>query len=139
MRAFRLWAPVVAYMAAIFSVSSLPDVSIPGGGDKPWHAVAYFGLVVTVVRAIAGGMPRRIGLRTAALAAAIAVAYAATDEMHQMFVPGRSADVADLIADAVGVCVGTAACWAWGIIAQGRPNARRNARRGVRRSSRDEL
>jgi len=104
-------------MAAIFYVSSLSQLSIPAGGDKPWHAVAYFGLAIVVVRAIAGGLPRRILGRTAGLTIAIAVTYAVTDEIHQMFVPGRSAEVADLIADTIGVCGGTAACWAWGIIA----------------------
>ncbi len=105
-------------MAAIFYVSSLPQPPIPAGGDKPWHAVAYFGLAVLAVRAIAGGLPRRIAAPTAGLAIAVAVTYAVTDETHQMFVPGRSADAADLIADAIGACAGTAACWAWGIIAQ---------------------
>lgn len=112
-----LWAPVIVYMAAIFAVSSMPQPPLPAGGDKPWHAIAYFGFAVVVVRAVAGGLPRQIDWRTAALAIAIAVTYAVTDEMHQWFVPGRSADVADLIADAIGVCTGTAACWAWGIIA----------------------
>jgi VanZ family protein len=115
---FGLWAPVVLYMAAIFCVSSLPQVPIPPGADKPWHAIAYLGLAVVVVRAVAGGLPRRVDRRIASLAIAMAVGYAVTDEVHQMFVPGRTADVADLIADTAGALAGTAACWAWGIIAQ---------------------
>ncbi|MBI3046680.1 MAG: VanZ family protein [Acidobacteria bacterium] len=103
-------------MAAIFYVSSLPQPPTPPGSDKPWHAVAYFGLAVVVVRAVIGGLPRRLCLRTAGVAIAIAVAYAASDEFHQTFVPGRSADLNDLIADTVGVFAGTAACWAWGAI-----------------------
>lgn len=105
-------------MGAIFYVSSLPQPPIPIGGDKPWHAIAYFGFAVVVVRAVAGGLPRRIGLRAAGLAIALAVSYAVTDEMHQRFVPGRSADVQDLVADTIGVLAATGACWAWGIIAQ---------------------
>ena len=114
----RLWAPVVLYMAAIFYVSSLPQPPMPPSPDKPWHAIAYLGFAVVVVRAIAGGLPRRVDGRIAGLAIAIAVTYAATDEVHQLFVPGRSADVADWIADTAGALMGTAACWAWGIIAQ---------------------
>jgi VanZ family protein len=102
-------------MAAIFSMSSLPQPPIPSGGDKPWHTIAYFGLAVLLVRAIAGGLPCRILPRIAGLAIAIAVTYAVTDEIHQMFVPGRSADVGDLIADTIGVCAATAVCWAWGV------------------------
>lgn len=105
-------------MAAIFYVSSRPQVPIPLGADKPWHAIAYFGFAVVAVRAVAGGLPRRVDGRIAGLAIAIAVAYAVTDEVHQLFVPGRSADVADWIADTAGALMGTAACWAWGIIAQ---------------------
>lgn len=114
----RLWAPVVLYMAAIFYVSSLPQPPMPPGPDKPWHTLAYFGFALVTVRASAGGLPRRIDARTAGLAIVLAVTYAVTDEIHQWFVPGRSADVRDLIADAIGVLAGTAACRAWGIIAQ---------------------
>lgn len=103
-------------MGAIFYVSSLSQPPVPTGGDKPWHAAAYFGLAVTVARAVVGGLPRRIDLRTAVSAIAIAAAYAVSDELHQMFVPGRFADAKDLVADVTGVLAGTSACWAWGLI-----------------------
>ena len=103
-------------MAAIFYVSSLSVVPIPAGTDKPWHALAYFGLAVVVLRALAGGLPRRIDTRTAVHATLMAIGYAFTDEFHQMFVPGRSADLRDIGADAIGVVAGTIVCWAWGII-----------------------
>src|SRR5262245_20197240 len=101
-------------MAAIFYVSSLSVVQIPAGTDKPWHALAYCGLAVLVVRALAGGLPRRIDRGIALSALLIAIGYAFTDEFHQMFVPGRSADLRDIVADAIGVAAGTIACWAWG-------------------------
>jgi hypothetical protein len=113
---FSLWAPVVIYMGAIFSVSSIPGPPIPGGSDKSLHVLAYLGLAVVVVRALAGGLPRRIGLGIAATALLITIGYGATDEVHQLFVPGRSGEVGDLMADAGGALVGTIACWAWGII-----------------------
>ena len=109
--------PVVAYMAAIFYSSSLSQPPIPGGSDKPLHALAYFGLAVLVARAVAGGLPPRLTIRAAAAVVAIGCGYGITDEVHQMFVGGRTADWRDLVADAVGVLAGTAACWAWGIIA----------------------
>ena len=37
----------------------------------------------------------------------IGLVYAATDEIHQSFVPGRSPDAADWVADALGVVVGS--------------------------------
>jgi VanZ family protein len=116
LRRFRLWGAVVLYMAVIFYVSGLSDPPVPSGTDKSLHGLTYLGLVIVVVRAVVGGLPRRIDMRVAIIAFLITVAYAATDEVHQMFVPGRTADVFDLVADAGGAILGTAACWAWGII-----------------------
>ncbi len=39
-------------------------------------------------------------------AAAIGIAYAVTDEVHQAFVPGRQGAVRDVLIDAVGVLIG---------------------------------
>jgi VanZ family protein len=36
----------------------------------------------------------------------IAALYAATDEYHQIFVPGRSATVSDVLIDSMGACAG---------------------------------
>jgi VanZ family protein len=113
-RALLLWLPVISYMAAIFYVSSLPQPPDPPGGDKPWHILAYLGLDVVTVRAVAGGVSAPIDARVAALATAIAIGYGATDELHQAFVPGRSAELADLAADATGVIAGTGLCWMLG-------------------------
>ena len=122
-RALRLWAPVAAYMAAIFNVSSLPQPLVPPGGDKPWHLLAYLGLGVLTVRAVARGLGAWISWRAAVIAAAIAVGYAVTDEVHQMFVPGRSAQLSDLLADTMGVVAGVSLCWLWGVVAGQRPEA----------------
>jgi VanZ family protein len=104
-------------MALIFYVSSLHEAPLPQGvSDKSAHWLGYTGFSVTIVRALAGGLPRRISMRTAMVAVVIAVAYGASDEFHQMFVAGRSAELADLAADALGAVAGAAACWAWGII-----------------------
>ena len=127
-RALLLWAPVAVYMAAIFYVSSLPQPTVPPGGDKPWHLLAYFGLGVLTIRAVAGGLPASIQWRVAAIATAIAVGYAATDELHQMYVPGRSAELTDLLADAIGVVLGTSICWAWGLVPRKSQGARHKAR-----------
>jgi VanZ family protein len=122
-RALRLWGPVAAYMAAIFYVSSLPQPLVPPGGDKPWHLLAYLGMGVLTARAVAGGLGAWISWRAAVIAAAIALSYAVTDEVHQMFVPGRSAQLSDLIADAMGVVAGVSLIWLWGVVAGQRPEA----------------
>ena len=104
-------------MAAIFYVSSLHQAPLPPGvSDKPAHAFGYMGLGFVLARALAGGLPPHITLRDLSIGLAIAVAYSASDEFHQRFVPGRSAELADLYADAIGSAIALIACWAWGII-----------------------
>jgi len=104
-------------MAAIFVVSGIPGDSLPSNvPTTPGHGIAYAGLAVLVVRALVGGLPRRVGAGAAVLAVLIAVAYGVTDEFHQRFVPGRFADLNDLATDAAGAATGAAACWAWGIL-----------------------
>jgi VanZ family protein len=110
-------------MAAIFYVSSLPQPLVPPGGDKPWHLLAYLGLGVLTLRAVAGGLGAWISWRAAVVAVAIAIGYAVTDELHQMFVPGRSAELNDLLADAMGVVAGASLVWLWGLVARQRPEA----------------
>ena len=45
----------------------------------------------------------------------IAALYAASDEIHQLFVPGRSGQLSDVILDSAGALAGVAAftvlCW----------------------------
>ncbi|MGN0777572.1 MAG: VanZ family protein [Aristaeellaceae bacterium] len=42
----------------------------------------------------------------------IAVVYAATDELHQFFIGGRSSQFTDVLVDAFGALLGVAAAWA---------------------------
>ncbi len=126
-----LWTPVVVYMGAIFFASSLSNPPVPTNSDKSLHWLAYLGLAVLVVRALAGGLPRRIGIGVALTAVVIAVAYGATDEVHQMFVPGRTADIFDLVADSFGAIAGTIICWVWGYKAQSTRLKAQGASRGV--------
>ena len=44
--------------------------------------------------------------RTAVLSWGIGTVYAATDEIHQLFVPGRSGQVSDVLLDSSGVATG---------------------------------
>ena len=118
------WGPVLIYMAAIFYLSSLHQPPLPPGvSDKPAHAVGYLGFGAVIARALAGGLPPRITLGQALIGLAIASGYGVTDELHQLFVPGRSADIADWFSDTVGSAIGLFGCWAWGIISRNRRTA----------------
>jgi VanZ family protein len=106
-------------MAAIFYVSSLQQPPLPPGiSDKPAHAFGYFGFGLFIARALAGGLPPRITLRQAIVGLVFASFYGVTDEVHQRFVPGRSAEVFDWVSDAIGSAVSLFGCWAWSILSR---------------------
>ena len=120
-----LWGPVVAYMALIFALSAMSSPPSPGPiNDKVLHFGFYGGLAAVTLRATAGGRLAGLTWTAAAAAWAIATAYGVTDEFHQRFVPYRSADVADLVADSLGAAVAVGVLGASGIIARSRGPAR---------------
>jgi VanZ family protein len=95
---------VVLYMAAIFIASAMPSPTGPPGlmPDKVLHALAYAGLAVLLVRAMAGGLAGPVTWPIAVWAVVIAGAYGITDEIHQAFVPTRDPNAFDLLADVIG-------------------------------------
>ena len=71
---------------------------------KAAHMTEYAILGLLFVPVV-GGRPGD-GRRVYSLAFLLAVCYAATDEVHQIFVPGRSGQVSDVCVDAAGVLLG---------------------------------
>jgi VanZ family protein len=105
-----LWLPPVAYMMIIFGLSAqskpLP-VLTEHVWDKLLHTTEYAGLGLLFCRALVG---EGFGWLAAALVAVLAASlYGASDEWHQYYVPMRSADVHDWIADKIGAAIGTVA------------------------------
>jgi VanZ family protein len=116
-------------MAAIFYLSSLHQAPLPPGmPDKPAHAFGYMGFGFVIGRALAGGLPPRITLKGVLIGLAIAVAYGVSDEFHQCFVSGRTAELGDLYADATGSGIALMVCWAWGILSPVSGSRRRQSR-----------
>lgn len=69
--------------------------------DKLVHGLVYATLGWLLRR------PMRLqGARALAVALGLTIAWGLCDEVHQSFVPGRFADVMDLLADAVGGAIG---------------------------------
>jgi VanZ family protein len=99
-----LWLPVALDAALIFFLSSIPRLPSPPGpfSDKHFHFASYALLAALLVRALASARLRNVTGRIAAGAILLAALYGVTDEIHQMFVPGRSADAYDLLADTLG-------------------------------------
>ena len=111
MRLLYLWGPVLAHMALIFAASSRSDTSaVPSTiPDKFVHFAVYALLGALLLRAVAGG--RRSGVTWSGVLASIVVAtlYGITDEWHQSFVPGRTPDAMDVVADLAGASAGAVA------------------------------
>jgi VanZ family protein len=125
-RALVLWGPVALYALAIFVESSISHVpAFPSGfTDKDGHGLLYAGLAVIVLRAASGARWDGLTYRTAAAAVAFAAIYGITDEFHQWFVPGRTADVYDWIADCTGAIAGVVLVLLVGRVAKARWNRR---------------
>jgi VanZ family protein len=113
----NLWAPVIAYMAMLFGFSSLSTLPSPPGDFSFYdvHLAAYAGLAIVTTRATANGV-RDVSWRAVVAAIVISSLYGVSDEYHQRFVPGRSFDVFDMLADTIGSIVGASAVGAWSII-----------------------
>ncbi len=99
--ALRLWLPVAAWAALIFALSSVPDL---GTGLGSWD-LALRKLAHTGEYAVLGALLLR-ALRRPLPAAGLAIAYAASDEVHQTFVVGRQGQPLDVLIDAAGVLAG---------------------------------
>ena len=119
------WGPAVCLMVLIFVVSSLSSPPDPPGPDVSAHALAYAALAVLVLRGLANARWQDVTFGLAAAAVGLTALYGLSDEIHQRFVPGRVADVRDLIADTIGALVGVVLVWAWSMVLSLRqPNVR---------------
>ena len=121
----RLWVPPVLYMLLIFFLSSqsspLPEIT-KRVWDKSLHLVEYGILAMLFCRALIGDGHGR--LASLLLAVVLASAYGASDEWHQSFVPRRSSDVYDWLADSIGGGAGVAAFAALDLVLHGRAHDR---------------
>ena len=75
-------------------------------------AVLLFGTVLPPLKEIG----KREIFMNALLAFVLAVFYAATDEFHQLFVPGRAGMLRDVCIDSCGILIGLLGCMAYTVI-----------------------
>jgi VanZ family protein len=107
-----LWLPACGYMGLIYFASSVPGDELPGHfWDKLVHLLVYAVLGVLFLVPLAEARLSRVTVKAAATAVLLSVLYGVFDEVHQSFTPGRSPDVRDLFADALGAALGVAAVW----------------------------
>ena len=116
-------AGVVFYAGLIVALSSQSTLPLPESVlpiDKAAHLIEYGGLSSLLYWAhLAEGSTRRAAWWSAVILASL---YGVSDEVHQYFVPGRSSEVLDWVADTSGAALG-----AWGCSAISAAFARRRA------------
>ena len=134
-RRVRVWGPAWAMMALIFVLSSMSGLPAATGGidDGVAHALEYGALAALFLRALAGARWSGVTVWAAWCAVLMATLYGITDEAHQWFVPGRTAEVSDLVADALGATVAAGLLWAWQF---GGPASHRDSRERENNGSR---
>src|SRR5687768_13450434 len=90
------WICAAVLVTQIFSLSSLP-FELREPMDKVFHALAYGSL--TMMLWIATGGRRPVLLVVGVMALGL------VDEARQSFIPTRSADLLDFVADALAACL----------------------------------
>jgi VanZ family protein len=137
MRWLKRWFPAILWAAVISGFStqlfSVPATSrfllpllerlFPGASPETLemihflirkfaHFAEYFIFSLLVLRGVRG---EQIGwkFRWALAAIAIAACYAALDELHQAFVPERTASPYDSLLDSTGAVVAQLLAWLW--------------------------
>ncbi|AGA70570.1 putative integral membrane protein [Desulfitobacterium dichloroeliminans LMG P-21439] len=123
-----LWMAIIFYLSA--QVATQSDELSQGIAEKlfsviakafPWlsgeyiqanfivrksaHFLSYLMMGLLTMNALRRSGVK--GLRLVAIAIVICVLYAISDEVHQLFVPGRSGQIKDVLIDSGGAIVGT--------------------------------
>lgn len=133
MKKYLPWMAVLAWMLLIFNLSAQPaeqsdqlskgvtekvvetlqktspDSKLDFGTmhhqiRKNAHFFAYLALGILVMYAVSRN--RATGGKAIWISLLICVLYAISDEMHQIFVPGRSGQASDVVIDSSGALVG---------------------------------
>lgn len=96
--------PVALYLMVLFALGLAPLKSLPGlqfeWSDKVWHLLAFGLLAALLARAVAHF--RGAGLVANRAGALVSAVLGALLELLQSFTRFRSAEFADLVADALG-------------------------------------
>ena len=113
-----MWLVVILlYMSAIFALSSVPGDPDPTAAGVylvfAWlpphlqnllHIPLFSGLAWLWCRTLEGR--KWSGAKVAWLAFLLSLFYGMADELHQSFVPGRTANMADMLLNGVGAILG---------------------------------
>lgn len=106
---FKYWLPVLLYAILIFYISSIKGPQIPPIfilSDYILHAIEYLPFGFLMCRAIKNTKDNFSSRKIFIASIVLVFLYAASDEFHQLFIPGRFASLIDLFADTIGASIG---------------------------------
>jgi len=98
----RYLLPILIWCSIIFYLSSIPLVGKPVGiriSDKLLHTVEYFPLAFLLLRAFYNS---RFKIGAYWFGILFTILYGISDEVHQLFVPGRIFSLLDILFDSLG-------------------------------------
>jgi VanZ family protein len=96
-------------MGLIYAVSAQP--TLPSAPSALWDVILKKGAHMVEYAILVALLWQALGCRRAGTAWIVAVVYAASDEFHQTFVPGRNGTPVDVMVDAVGATAAAIALW----------------------------
>ncbi len=123
-RSFLLYQlPVLLWMLVIFVSSAIPSYDFPKVEFWGWAKLIhlfYYGTLCFLARRAFRHQERFPFLQRYAswFAVLAAVLYGATDEIHQLFTPGRHGMALDVAIDALGACLFLAAAGIAGLLSR---------------------
>lgn len=107
-----LYIPLLVYWMILLTATSLPGNELPKTGinDKIEHFSAY--LVLSLFLAFVLRIQKKfkkIRDKSTLYTLIIVAVYAAADELHQLYIPGRDCQLGDWIADFLAAIIATVA------------------------------
>ena len=106
-----LSTPAVLIAACIFILSDMPHPEFPDLGivweDKIMHISAYFVFGISIILFLLANLKNPVLRQVIVITFIVGAVYGFSDEFHQYFVPGRSAEILDWCADLTGLFVST--------------------------------
>ena len=106
---YLVYLPLILYWLLIFVLTSLPGNDLPNVklSDKIEHFLAFGGLGFLLNLSLRIQNKFTLVKKYPAWSTILIVsAYAALDEIHQIWIPDRTCDIKDWMADTVGVTIG---------------------------------
>lgn len=107
MSKLNLWVPAIVVMSIIFLISSTPGevIQAAGLGYEPFHINGHFFLFLILT------FTYYKGTKNIVYSVLLSTTYGVLDEIHQMFVPLRSASLFDIWTDFAGALVAGFILW----------------------------